>query len=327
MTAMMTAPPSKSVTPDSRFDEAFDKSEISSTLATPPVSAALIFDQTVDISPMDAIKRHSTGRYGILVESIYAPAQSRIVCRFRAPCHLVVMYDDGIRRDGETSIDGTVRSTIRCIANKLTFVPVNHAYNEWHETRTPMRISYLYVDPFELDGPGGERTIYTPKAFFDDPVIWDTVTKLKGVIENGKADKSYVGALTNVLAHELSRSNEEPSRNAPVRRGGLTGWQMRLVMQHIEEHLSEQISIDTLAEITRLSECHFSRAFKQSIGVPPHEYQIRRRVERAKALLAEREASVTDVGFAVGYSYTSSFSVAFRKITGRSPREFRRDFV
>jgi AraC family transcriptional regulator len=324
---MMTAPPSTSVTPDSRFDEAFDKSEISSTLATPPVSAALIFDQTVDISPMDAIKRHSTGRYGILVESIYAPAQSRIVCRFRAPCHLVVMYDDGIRRDGETSIDGMVRSTLRSIANKLTFVPVNHAYNEWHETRTPMRISYLYVDPYKLDGPGDERMIYTPKAFFDDPVLWDTATKLRGVIESGKADKSYVGALTNVLAHELSRSNEEPSRNAPVRRGGLTAWQMRIVMQHIEEHLSEQISIDTLAEIARLSQCHFARAFKQSIGVPPHEYQILRRVEKAKALLAEREASVTDVGFAVGYSHTSSFSVAFRKITGRSPREFRRDFA
>jgi AraC family transcriptional regulator len=324
---MMTAPPSTSVAADSRFDEAFDKSEISSTLATPPVSAALVFDQTVDISPMDAIKRHSTGRDGILVESIYAPAQSRIVCRFRAPCHLVVMYDDGIRRDGETSIDGMVRSTLRSISNKLTFVPVNHAYNEWHETRTSMRISYLYVDPSKLDGAGDEPTIYTPKAFFDDPVIWDTATKLKGVIESGKADKSYVGALTNVLALELSRSHEEPSRNAPVRRGGLTGWQMRIVMQHIEEHLSEQISIDTLAELARLSECHFSRAFKQSIGVPPHDYQIRRRIEKAKALLAEREASVTDVGFAVGYSYTSSFSVAFRKITGRSPMEFRRDFA
>jgi AraC family transcriptional regulator len=101
---------------------------------------------------------------------------------------------------------------------------------------------------------------------------------------------------------------------------------MRIVTQHIEDHVGEQISLGALAELARLSQAHFCRAFKQSFGVPPHEYHVQRRIEKAKALLAERNASVTDVGFALGYSHTSSFSVAFRKITGRSPREFRRDF-
>jgi AraC family transcriptional regulator len=147
------------------------------------------------------------------------------------------------------------------------------------------------------------------------------------VIESGKANKSYVDALTNVLAHELSRSDEEVSRNSPVNRGGLATWQIRSVTEHIEEHLGEQISLVTLAKLARLSQSHFSRAFKQSSGVPPHEYHIQRRIEKAKALLAEREASVTDIGFALGYSHTSSFSVAFRKVIGRSPRAFRRDFT
>jgi AraC family transcriptional regulator len=130
-----------------------------------------------------------------------------------------------------------------------------------------------------------------------------------------------------VLAHELSRSGEEVPRNSPVNHGGLATWQMRSVTNYVEEHLDEQISLVTLANLARLSPSHFSRAFKQSFGVPPHEYHIRRRIEKAKALLAEREASVTDVGFAMGYSHTSSFSVAFRKIVGRSPRAFRRDFT
>jgi AraC family transcriptional regulator len=134
-------------------------------------------------------------------------------------------------------------------------------------------------------------------------------------------------ALTKVLAHEFSRSDEEPSQKSPVSRGGLATWQSRVVIQHIEEHLSEQISLVTLADLARVSQSHFSRAFKQSFGVPPHEYHVQRRIDKAKALLAEREASVTDVGFALGYSHTSSFSVAFRKITGRSPRDFRRDFA
>ena len=116
-----------------------------------------------------------------------------------------------------------------------------------------MRISYLYLDAIKLNGPGAESMIYAPKAFLDDPVVWDTATKLRGVIESGEADKSYVDALTNVLAHELSRSDEEPSRKSPVSRGGLATWQMRIVTRHIEEHLSEQISIVTLADLARLS--------------------------------------------------------------------------
>jgi AraC family transcriptional regulator len=109
--------------------------------------------------------------------------------------------------------------------------------------------------------------------------------------------------------------------------GGLATWQIRTVAQHIEEHLSKQISLAALASLARLSQSHFSRAFKKSFGVPPHEYHVQRRIDKAKALLAEREASVTDVGFALGYSHTSSFSIAFRKFTGRSPSEFRRDFA
>jgi AraC family transcriptional regulator len=286
-----------------------------------------VLQPIVQISPIDAAKRHSGGCQGVTTESIYIPAQRRIECRYSGPCHLLAMYVDGIRRDGETFIDGLTPSTLRNVTNKLTFVPANHAYNEWHETRTPMRISYLYLGPSRLNTPNDEDMMYEPKAFFDDSVIWDTVTKLRHVLESGKANKAYVDALTNVLAHELSRSAEQVSRNSPVNRGGLATWQMRSVTTHIEEHLAEQISLATLAKIARLSQSHFSRAFKQSFGVSPHEYHVRRRIEKAKALLAERDASVADVGFALGYAYTSSFSVAFRKIVDRSPRAFRRDFT
>jgi AraC family transcriptional regulator len=302
-------------------------SETRTGLPTPLASAAHVFGRTVEISPIDAVKRHSTGRYEMLIESIYVPARSRIECRFRAPSNLLVMYDDGIRRDGETSIDQLARSKLRDIANKLTFVPANRAFNEWHEPRTPMRFSYLYLDLCRFDRCAHKTTTYTPRAFFDDSVVWDTATKLRDVITNGKADKSYVDALTNVLAHELSRSAKETSQDSSTSRGGLATWQMRAISRYIEEHLCEKTPLVMLAKLVRLSPSHFCRAFRQSFGVPPHEYHIRRRIEKAKALLAEREASVTGVGFALGYSHTSSFSVAFRKVAGQTPTEFRRDFT
>jgi AraC family transcriptional regulator len=90
--------------------------------------------------------------------------------------------------------------------------------------------------------------------------------------------------------------------------------------------LGEQICLFTLASLARLSLHHFCRAFKQSFGIPPHQFHVQRRIERAKVLLADKKASVTDIGLTLGYSQTSSFSVAFRKVTGWTPNEYRREF-
>jgi AraC family transcriptional regulator len=73
-----------------------------------------------------------------------------------------------------------------------------------------------------------------------------------------------------------------------------------------------------------LSPYHFSRAFKKSLGMPPRRYQMHRRVECAKMLLTERRLSVTEIAQQLGFADTSSFSVAFSNLAGRSPRAYRR---
>jgi len=61
--------------------------------------------------------------------------------------------------------------------------------------------------------------------------------------------------------------------------------------------------------------------------MPPHRYLTSRRIERAKALLVKRKLSVTEIGFDVGFSETSSFTSAFRKVTGETPTEYRRSLA
>jgi AraC family transcriptional regulator len=129
-------------------------------------------------------------------------------------------------------------------------------------------------------------------------------------------------ALGLVLAHELVKLH----RGAPVVttfRGGLAGWQKKVV-DYIEDHLEEEISLQELADIAQLSRFHFARAFKQSFGTPPHRYHMSRRMERAKALLEVHARSVTEVGMMLGFAETSSFTTSFRRSVGLTPSDYRR---
>lgn len=193
------------------------------------------------------------------------------------------------------------------------------------------RVIYFYVDP---SGPLLDPELrfdeieFEPHLFFDDPGLWHTALKLKSQVElGGSANRLYAEALSVVLAHELVRVNNGIAPAEPMRRGGLAGWQKTRVIQYIEENLAEPISLARLADLARLSPFHFSRAFKQSFGLPPHRYHTSHRIELAKALLAEPALSVTDIALRIGYSETSSFTAVFHKLTGRTPTDYRRSLV
>ncbi|MGX9430943.1 helix-turn-helix domain-containing protein [Bradyrhizobium sp. LeoA1S1] len=289
-------------------------------------SSCIRFNPIVQITPAESVKRLGTGGHRWFTETIYAPIGNKIEFRFQGSVHLLALYNEGARRNGETCIEGLASSKVRNFVNKLTFVPAGHAYREWHETGASTRVTFLYLDPAKLQKSDDEDTPYVPRIYFEDSTVWETAAKLKRAIERGQENTPYLEALSSVLAHELSRSLGDIVRDAPVSRGGLASWQKRTVVGYIEEHLCEQIRLLTLARLARLSQHHFCRAFKQSFGVPPHQYHVQQRMERAKILLADRTASVTDIGLTLGYSQTSSFSAAFRKTTGWAPSEYRRAF-
>jgi AraC-like DNA-binding protein len=141
-----------------------------------------------------------------------------------------------------------------------------------------------------------------PRLFFDDPVLRQTAIKLETLVEAGPlGSRLYAEALGSVLVHELLRLNRGKVRAEPPTRGGLAGWQRRLVAQYIEEKLSEQILLAELAELAQLSVFHFSRAFKQSFGMPPHRYHTSRRIECTKILLAKPNQSVTEIALDMGF--------------------------
>lgn len=86
---------------------------------------------------------------------------------------------------------------------------------------------------------------------------------------------------------------------------------------------NEQWPVRRLAQVSGVSEAHFARSFKQAFGVPPHRYQLTRRIERATALLRDTDWSITEIAFATGWQSLGTFGRTFRDITGDSPSAIR----
>ena len=109
-----------------------------------------------------------------------------------------------------------------------------------------------------------------------------------------------------------------------VPHGGLAGWQQKRLVEYIAKRLDKKISLIDLASVAKLSPYHFARAFRQSFGEPPHRYVMSRRMERAKTLLENPAAAVTEIAIAVGFADPSSFASAFRRSVGTTPTNYRR---
>jgi AraC family transcriptional regulator len=284
-----------------------------------------VVDLAVEVFPSYAVARRRLAWNGMAIEVVQALTHDKIELRFRGPLHLLVAYEEGIRGNGETLIEGLPASTQRDIKRKLAFVPAGHEYREWQEPRTRGRIVFFYFDPVKTPlAPSAGPTALAPRLFFEDSALWETALKMAALIENGAENRQYCEALGVVLAHELVRRNAGARHVEAPARGGLAGWQQRIVAAYIEDHIAEHIPLATLARSVRLSTYHFCRAFKRSFGTPPHRYHNGRRIERAKMLLAQPTSSVTQIALKVGFSETSSFTAAFRRTTGSTPTAYRR---
>jgi len=290
--------------------------------------AANAIHPVVEISPSEAVVRLTVTGHGMAAESVRATTRSKIQHHFRAPMHMLVVYEKGERRDGETFVEGLPRSALRNLERKLTFVPAGREFCDWHEPcGSQMRLMYFYFEPEKLKAlskRGLADLAEAPRLLFEDETLWHTALKLKKFVDSSTEDPIYFGALGTLLILEVVRFTCGMPSIKPQVQGGLAPWQQRLATAYIQEHLNERIPISTLAQLVRLSLHHFCRVFKQSFGMPPHRYQTNRRVEHAKILLANRAGSMTEISLAVGFSRPNAFATAFRKATGITPTDYRR---
>lgn len=131
------------------------------------------------------------------------------------------------------------------------------------------------------------------------------------------------GLVTALLCYLLERyaGVGEAGRAAA---SGLGGARLRKVLAYIQEHLAQELPIAMLAEQCAMSESHFSRAFRAAVGMPPHQYMMKLRLERACEALRQSPAKVVDIALDLGFANASHFSRAFAQRYGMPPALYRR---
>jgi AraC family transcriptional regulator len=150
---------------------------------------------------------------------------------------------------------------------------------------------------------------------------------LKAEMESGyPSGQLYFDSLALSVAARLVRCHSSVSP-VPVNGGKsirrMSGPKLREVLSYIEDHLSQNVSLADIAGVAGLSVSHFKSLFRESVGMPAHQYLVRRRLERAKSLLGEGKMSISQIALETGFSHQSHLARHMRRVLGVSPKALR----
>lgn len=168
------------------------------------------------------------------------------------------------------------------------------------------------LDPARLENP---------RLLFSDPRVIALAELIAAECENPAPlhDLYGDGLVVSLLIDVL-----QLRRTVARKRSKLAGWQLRRAVDYIEENCLRSIRLEELALLTNLSQSHFSHAFKASTGIPPHQWQTKARLERAKQMLVTGDTPLTEVAVETGFADQAHFTRVFRKNVGTTPASWKK---
>ena len=189
----------------------------------------------------------------------------------------------------------------------------------------------LYLDPGFVSGAvrdllGEDPVEFVENYTAEDPFIGGLASALRAELatESGP-QRLYLESLANVLAAHLVRNYSAKGglEYTSVETVGLSKSRLAAVADYVGDNLARDLTLSELAGVACMSPYHFSRLFKRSTGLSPHQYVIHQRVRRARELLSRTELSVTEVSMAVGFAHQSHLAQHTRRLLGVPPTSLR----
>ena len=226
----------------------------------------------------------------------------------------------------ELKIDGIVKK-YRLLAGELLIMPAKQVFtlnfDRGHVSKA-IHLSHKLLKRNALELWDTDKFELTLSNQVHDPLLTNIQKSL--CIEFRKNPDNcdiYVQTMTNALAVHLLTRYSTYTKPTKMYAGGLSLKKLKLVIEFINENLGQELSLDDLASLVHLSQYHFARAFKQSLGVSPHQYVIQQRVERAKMLIKQGNMSISAVSIVCGFTHQSHLNRHFKRLTGMTPKVFQ----
>lgn len=175
-------------------------------------------------------------------------------------------------------------------------------------------------------GTDAARAQLRPRFQVRDARIEAIGWAVKAALESATpSDTLYIGSLARALAVRLVETANESSphrerRDEPT----LSARQLRVLTDYIESHLDQQLQLADLAGVAEVGVTRLKTLFRNSTGLPVHQYVIRRRVEYARALLSTTAMTAADVAIAAGFSHQSHMASTMRRLLGQTPGDIAR---
>lgn len=199
----------------------------------------------------------------------------------------------------------------------------------WRGTKSSL---HVYLEPELIARIAAEAFGLDPARWALPPLDSLDLPQLRDILRAVNAELTTAGAggplaaesLANILAVHLIRYVVAPLQTLGRRDGTMPRRRLRAVLEYIEENLDAPLALADIAAVTGLNPYHFARQFKAATGMPPHQYVIMRRVERAKQLLrVNASLSMAEVAARAGFYDQSQFSRHFKRLVGVTPSQFR----
>jgi AraC family transcriptional regulator len=177
------------------------------------------------------------------------------------------------------------------------------------------------------DGAYGEVGLH-PHRKFADPRLGALVAAAHAEMVAGfSSGRLFLDSIEQAMAVTLVNGYAVRHRPVQMYKGGLGSARLRTIKELVHAKIEDDLSLDEMAQSVGLSTAHFARMFRKSTHETPHQFVLRQRVERAKAMLRAPDARILDVAVACGFKTQQHFAQVFRDVCGASPTEYRQDFL